>query len=254
VTFAHLYANEYDALYASKSYSGECDLIEATCKRFDLEPSSVLDVGCGTGSHIIELASRGYKCVGIDLSPAMLAIAANKAEQAGLSGDVSFFEGDAREFLVEGPFDLITMMFAVASYLTTNDEIISALKNIRKHLRPGGLFVCDFWYGPAVLSLRPDERIRVIEAGEKKTLRAASTAVDSFNHTADVTFRLWNVEGSAFLGETTEVHRMRYFFPQEFQALLAQCGFEFLLLSEFPSLDVQLTDQSWNAFCVARAV
>lgn len=254
MTFAHLYANEYDSLYSSKSYSGECDLIEAACRRFSVDPVSVLDVGCGTGSHIIELASRGYKCVGVDLSPAMLEIAAAKAQQANFSGDVSFFEGDAREFSVEGTFDLVTMMFAVASYLTTNDEIIGALKNIRKHLPAGGLFMCDFWYGPAVLSVRPEERIRVIDVGERKTLRAASTAIDSFNQTADVSFRLWSIEGNAFLGETTEVHRMRYFFPQEFKALLSQCGFEFLMLSEFPSLDLQLTDQSWNAFCVARAI
>jgi SAM-dependent methyltransferase len=254
MTFAHLYANEYDDLYAGKSYAGECDLIEEACRRFDLTPKSVLDVGCGTGSHIIELASRGYECVGVDLSPAMLGIATTKSEQAGLSNKISFFEGDARGFSVDGTFDLVTMMFAVASYLTTNDDVISAFKNIRRHLQPGGLFICDFWYGPAVLSVRPDERVRVINAGEKKTLRAASTLIDSFNHTADVTFRLWNVSGRTFLGETTEVHRMRYFFPQEFLALLSQCGFEFLSLSEFPLLDAQLTDKSWNAFCVARAV
>jgi hypothetical protein len=47
---------------------------------------------------------------------------------------------------------------------------------------------------------------------------------------------------------------MRYYFPQEFRALLSQAGFESLSMSEFPSLDVPLTDQSWNALSIARAI
>ena len=46
-------------------------------------------------------------------------------------------------------------MFAVIGYQTSNDELFAALQTVRRHLKPKGLFICDFWYGPAVLKQRP---------------------------------------------------------------------------------------------------
>lgn len=252
--FASLYANQYDTLYGDKDYGSECDLIERAFAKFGAAPRTLLDVGCGTGSHTLELARRGYACTGVDLSPAMLEEAQRKA--AGTSGDGGprWILGDARSFTAGAAFDAAIMMFAVVGYLTSNDDVLAGLRNVRQHLRLGALFICDFWYGPAVLSVRPSERVRVLRDGDRQTIRSASTLVDSFTHTADVSFRLWTMEGGHFLGETAETHRMRYFFPQEFKLLLGQAGFENLSLSAFPDLDGPLSDESWNALSVARAI
>lgn len=252
--FASLYANQYDTLYGDKDYGSECDLIERAFARFDASPRSLVDVGCGTGSHTLELARRGYECTGVDLSQAMLDEAARKTSDANTQAPPRWLQGDARSFEAGATFDAAIMMFAVVGYLTTNSDVLAGLRNVRKHLRPGGLFVCDFWYGPAVLSVRPSERVRVLNNGGQQTIRAASTQVDSFTHTADVAFRLWTMDGDRFLGETTETHRMRYFFPQEFKLLLEQAGFESLSLSGFPELDAPLSDDSWNALSIARAI
>ncbi|MBS0503453.1 MAG: methyltransferase domain-containing protein [Proteobacteria bacterium] len=251
--FASLYANQYDTLYSDKDYRSECDLIERAFGKFDTQPRNILDVGCGTGNHTIELARRGYACTGIDLSHAMLEEAARKTATAAAEHAPRWIQGDARTFDAGATFDAAVMMFAVVGYLTGNDDVHAGLHNVRRHLKPGGLFVCDFWYGPAVLSVRPSERVRVLRNGAEQTIRAASTAVDSFTHTADVSFRLWKLDGDRFLGETMETHRMRYFFPQEFKLLLEQAGFESLSLSAFPELDRPLSDESWNALSVARA-
>jgi ubiquinone/menaquinone biosynthesis C-methylase UbiE len=251
--FNSLYASAYDTLYTDKNYAQECDLIAASCAKFDSAPASILDIGCGTGSHVMEWSRRGLDCVGVDLSSDMLSIAQSKSDAEGTPHKPKWIQGDARNFDAGGQYDLATMMFAVVSYLTTNEDVLACLSNIRKHLKPGALFMCDFWYGPAVLSVRPNERVRVIEVPQGRTIRAAATTVDSFAQTADVDFRLWTIEGERYLGETRETHRMRYFFPQEFNLLLSMCGFESLSLSQFPSLDLKLTDESWNAFCVAVA-
>lgn len=252
--FASLCANQYDTLYGDKDYRSPCDLIEQAFARFDAQPRTILDVGCGTGSRTIELTRRGFACTGVDLSQAMLDEAARKTSATEAEYAPRWIQGDARTFAADATFDAAIMMFAVVGYLTGNDDVLAGLRNVRRHLKPGGLFVCDFWYGPAVLSVRPSERVRVLRNGAEQTIRAASTAVDSFTHTADVSFRLWTIDGGRFLGETAETHRMRYFFPQEFRLLLEQAGFENLRLSAFPELDRPLSDESWNALSVARAV
>lgn len=251
--FSSQYSGQYDTLYRQKNYVGECNLIERIWAREASEGATLLDVGCGTGSHLIEFARRGYECTGIDLSPSMIEEARQKASRSRLDKSPQWQVADARSFRTGTTYDKAIMMFAVVGYLTTNDEVLSGLRNIRRHLKLGGIFICDFWYGPAVLAVRPNERVRLLDDGERKTLRAAATTVDSFNHTADVNFRLWSVEGDKFLGETNEVHRMRYFFPQEFRLLLQTAGFDMVSLDEFPS-GAPLSDQSWNAICTAKAI
>jgi ubiquinone/menaquinone biosynthesis C-methylase UbiE len=252
--FNSLYANQYDTLYTEKEYGQECDLIATACAKFGSAPASIIDIGCGTGSHVMEWSRRGMACTGVDLSSDMLSIAQTKSNAEVTPHRPRWMQGDARNFEAGGHYDIATMMFAVISYLTSNDDVLACLTNIRKHLKPGALFMCDFWYGPAVLSVRPNERVKVLETESGRTIRAASTKVDSFAQTADVDFRLWTIEGGSYLGETRETHRMRYFFPQEFKLLLSMCGFKSLSLSVFPSLNDLPSDESWNAFSVARAI
>lgn len=251
--FSSLYASQYDTLYGQKAYDAECNLIERIWGEYGEPGATLLDVGCGTGSHLLEFARRGYDCTGVDLSPSMIETAEQKTAGLGLANPPKWHVGDARNFDTGATYDQVIMMFAVIGYLTSNEDVLAGLRNIRHHIKPGGLFVCDFWYGPAVLSVRPGERVRVLDDGSRKTLRSASTTVDSFTHTAQVSFQLWSFEADRFIGETTEVHRMRYFFPQEFRLMLQDAGFELVSLTEFPSGDA-LTDGSWNAICTARAI
>lgn len=253
--FNSLYAGQYDQLYADKRYAAECDLVvEAARRHLAWAPETVLDVGCGTGAHAIELATRGYRVTGIDLSQPMLDHAAQKAAALDIARRPDFLQGDARNFATGRTHDMAIMMFAVVGYLTSNDDVLAGLRNIRRHLAPGALFVCDFWYGPSVLSVRPTDRVRVLETTEGRVIRAASTTLNITHHTADVTFKLWSLQGDRVASETSETHRMRYFFPQEFALFLQASGFETCSMTAFPSLDAPLTDQTWNALVVARAI
>lgn len=252
--FASLYAGEYDTLYGEKDYGSECDLLEQGFARDAASrPKTLLDVGCGTGSHAIELARRGYSVTGVDLSPSMLAIASEKAQGLSAAQQPTWLCGDARTFEVDGTFDAAIMMFAVVGYLTENDDVLAGMRNIRKRLKPGALFMSDFWYGPSVLSDRPTDRVRVVPTTDGQIIRATRTTLDIVKHTADVSFRLWTLNGDRLASDATETHRMRYFFPQEYALLLSQAGFEMRSISAFPTLDTPLSDDTWNAFVVAVA-
>ena len=252
--FGSLYADHYDQLYSEKNYERECDLIENAVKRYARSPVvTLIDIGCGTGAHSIELASRGYQVTGIDQSQAMVDHASQKSASLDVGERPSWLCADARQFDTGRTFDLCIMMFAVIGYLTTNDDVLKALQNIRRHLRPGSLFVCDYWYGPAVLVTKPTDRIRVLSIENGQIIRTSNTALDVVSHTANVTFNLWALKGNLLMNNTTETHRLRYFFPQEFALLLSQAGFRLHSMSSFPELEDPLTEKTWNAFVVAEA-
>ena len=106
-----------------------------------------------------------------------------------------FVTGDIREVRLEQTFDAVLMMFAVLGYQHTNAEVLDALATARAHLDVGGLFAFDVWYGPAVLSERPSERVKVIETAGQRIIRVASGSLDSRNHLCTVDYRLWTLDG-----------------------------------------------------------
>ena len=252
--FAELYAAAYDSIYRDKDYAAECDLVERLFAEHAASPvREVLDLGCGTGGHAVPLAARGYDVVGVDISEQMLARAARRVEAA--SGASPRFEnGDLRNVTLDRRFDAALMMFAVLGYQVENRDVLAALRNVRRHLRQGGLFVFDVWYGPAVLVERPTERVKEIAAADVRWLRVATPTVDVRNHRCTVEYHLYGLQGDRLLGEATERHAMRFFFPLELELLLASCGFELLHLGAFPDLDRAPDERTWNVLSIARAL
>jgi SAM-dependent methyltransferase len=252
--FGDLYSSAYDFLYADKNYAAECDMIEyLAASVIGPGPCKILDLGCGTGSHTIPLASRGHRVTGLDRSSAMLAKAKDKARLANL--DIQLVESDIRGFSVpNAPFDAALMMFAVLGYQATNADALSALGAARRHLRPDGVFIFDVWFGPAVLDQKPEKRFRAIPTPRGKILRAVESSVDVLKQVCTVSYELWAIEQDAVVGQTQEQHTMRFYFPLELDALLAQSGFKLEKLGRFEAPDQLPDSSSWNVVGVARAV
>lgn len=132
------YARRYDTETFTAGTVGECDFIEAEIGRD--RSKRILDIGCGTGRHALELARRGYAVVGVDLSANMLAAARAKAESAGVS--VTFVQGDARTLTFGGEFDLALMLCEGGFALMETDEMNYAiLRSASNALRDGGRFI-----------------------------------------------------------------------------------------------------------------
>jgi SAM-dependent methyltransferase len=250
--FGAEYAAAYDLLYQDKDYSAECDLIEHVFRRYGLgSVRHVLDLGCGTGGHAVPLAERGYDVLGVDRSPEMLRRAAER------SPTVRFHLSDITQLDLgaEEAFDAVVMMFAVLGYQTANSDVQAAMATVRRHLRPGGLFFFDVWYGPAVLAERPSERIRVLgSAAENQVIRSAASDLDERRHVCTVRYHLWRLEAGRVLDEVREQHRMRFFFPLELELFLSTAGLQLVRLGVFPDLDQEPSTTTWNVGVVARAV
>jgi SAM-dependent methyltransferase len=252
--FGHAYARAYDALYEEKDYESECDLLlDVLQKAGGGNVRRVLDLGSGTGSHALVLAGRGLDVVGIDRSAGMTEIARQKAAALPTDGRPEFVTADIRDARLDTTFDAVLMMFAVLGYQHTNAEVLDALATARAHLEAGGLFAFDVWYGPAVLSERPSERVKVIETAAGKIIRVAAGSLDERHHLCTVDYRLWTLEGAQLVEEVTESHAMRYFFPLELELFLDRASFSLLRLGAFPGFATEPASSTWNVLALARA-
>ncbi len=241
------YAAAYDALYGDKDYSAECRLILRLFAEFAAEPvTRIVDLGCGSGNHLLPLAASGLRGVGVDRSPSMLAHANRKAADAGLSDRLRFVCGDIQACDLGERFDAALMMFAVLGYQTENAGVLAALRNARRHLRPGGLLLLDCWYGPAVLSQLPSDRVKTVETASGRLTRFASSTLDPLRHTCSVTF---HVQPADF----QESHTVRFFFPKEIELFLDLAGFRLLRLGRFPETALDPDHTTWNVVVVAVA-
>ena len=77
-SFKKDYSLLYDVIYSKKNYKAETKFISQIIKKFHSPNVNILDIGCGTGEHTLELLKRGYRVTGIDLSNEMLKIAKKK--------------------------------------------------------------------------------------------------------------------------------------------------------------------------------
>jgi SAM-dependent methyltransferase len=250
--FGKVYADAYDALYGDKDYVAECNMIEALLAEFgSVRPMRrLLDLGCGTGNHALELAARGYMVAGIDRSPAMIARAREKVGAPAVfhEGDI----GDAR--LDDAPYDGAIMMFAVLGYQQCDERVRAALANARAHLAPGAAFVFDVWYGPGVLADRPGSRRRAVATPTGRIVRYADSQLDESRHLCTVQYRIERWIGDKLAESASEQHVLRFFFPEEFGRLASDCGFVCAAIRDFQHWHLPASAGSWRAIGVFRAV
>jgi len=132
------YAHKYDQECYVHGTSGECDFVEQEISRD--KSIKILDIGCGTGRHAIELTKRGYKVTGIDLSESQLARAREKAKEAGVA--IDFQTQDARNLPFDNEFDLAIMLCEGGFSLMETDEMnFEILKNATKALKSKGKLI-----------------------------------------------------------------------------------------------------------------
>lgn len=244
------YAPWYDLLYEDKNYASEVDFVERCLRDHAVTPGKILDLGCGTGLHAIEFARRGWDVAGIDLSEEMVGKAKSRAAQSGLP--VRFRQGDACETGPERNFDAVVALFHVASYQRDPARLEALFRTAHAALKPGGVFLFDYWYGGAVLAQGVETRVKVIERKPLRLTRIAQSDNDEANATVFVNYTLFCEDmDQSTIRRVDETHHMRYWFPFEIEASLRACGFEpdghYAWLSD----DVP-NSKTWAAYSIAR--
>ena len=242
------YSDYYDLYYARKDYAAEVDFVLELATRFGVAPKTLLDMGCGTGRHLEEFVKRGLKCDGFDLSTEMLSQAGKR-----LAGtDVDLSEGNITDFENGKQYDLVVAMFAVMGYLIDNEHLLAGLRTAQKHLRPGGLFIFDGWFGPAVLAQQPEERFHEYQDGQDTVVRKVTPFLDAIRQTVTVHYHVSINRNGRIIKQIEEDHIMRYLFVQEMAFFMQSAGFKLVHYCPFLEPDRQLSTNTWNITFVAQ--
>lgn len=209
------YGRTYDAESFTQGTLGECDFIEQEI-RHD-KSTRILDIGCGTGRHSIELTRRGYRVTGVDLSESMLARAREKAAAAGLT--IDFRHHDARNLPFIGEFDLAIMLCEGSFPLMETDELnFAILKSASRALADHGTLIFTTLNGlfPLYHSV---EKFCAAGAPDNATYRS--------NNFDLMTFRDHNITTiTDDSGRALELHcNERYYVPSEITWLLKSLGY-----------------------------
>lgn len=249
------YARYYDLLYREKDYRSETAFVESLIRTHVPSAQRLLELGCGTGAHAVQLATRGFTVHGIDASTTMLERA--RARVSSLTGAanelLSFEAGDIRTCQVDGTFDAAISLFHVISYQRTNEDLRAALGNARRHLRASGVLIFDCWYGPAVLTDRPTVRVRRLEDDQVEVLRVAEPTMCPNENVVEVNYEIIVTDKTSGSTERLrEQHPMRYFFQPEIDMVARECGFVLETACEFGTGRV-LGFDTWSACYVLRA-
>lgn len=185
----------------------------------------VLELGSGTGHKLIPIASDGHPCLGLELSPQMLAEARRKAD--GLGVDVEWVQGDMREFDLGRTFDLVLIAGNSLLHLHEAEDLVSCFRSVRRHLAPGGRLVLDV-FNPSVRVLAQADGVR--------RRRDALTFVDpergvvhvdvaeTYDAAAQVTRGRWYLSTDSEPDVLVAPLEIRSIFPQELPMLLALGG------------------------------
>jgi len=213
------YAQKYDSENFTQGTIGECDFIEKELR--SNKSLKILDVGCGTGRHAIELSKRGYNVTGIDLSESQLKRAREKAKASNLS--IDFQCQDARNLPFNSEFDVAIMLCEGGFPLMETDEMnYEILKSVTKSLKPQAKFIFTTLNGLFPLYHSVEEFGASVTEDGNATYK---------NNTFDLmTFRDHNIteleddSGNKLTLECNE----RYYVPSEITWLLKSLGYKII--------------------------
>lgn len=244
------YAYYYNSFYKDKDYKAEAEQVSSLLKKYGNNVNSVINFGCGTGRHDVEFHKMGYRCAGIDISGSMIDVARENAKEE--NRDIDFRVADICDFMPDRQYDAVISLFHVMSYQTKNQDILNAFRTARKAV--SRVFLFDAWYGPGVLTDKPNVRVKRIEDETNELIRIARPVMHDKENTVDVSYEVYIINKET--GKTkviNETHCMRYFFKPELELLLAQAGFE--LIDNLDCRTLKETDyNSWTSYFIAKPI
>lgn len=134
----------YFRLYETEDTKLAAEEVEGVINLLKIQPSAkILDLCCGYGRHSVELAKKGFKVVGVDISEKQIQHAIKRVKESNT--DVIFQIKDARKLDFNEEFDFVINMFLSFGYFKSEKEDKDVLKGVFKALKPGGKFLMDFW-------------------------------------------------------------------------------------------------------------
>jgi SAM-dependent methyltransferase len=248
------FAIYYDQIYHDKSYIKEVNFILKNLKKYGGKNiQNILDIGCGTGTHSVLLAKKGFSITGIDRSKQALDIARVKFDANNQKG--KFLIKDFKNFNLNPKSDACVSLFCSMCYLENLDDLEKSLKSIRNSLKKGGLFIFDIWNGNAVVSQGPSIKEKRIKNKDLEIIRIARPEMDYSRQICKISYDCTIVKNKKVIDNFVETHPIRYHFLDDLVWIMEKNGFKVLKttgLSSTPKGESYLTE--WYLYVIAKKV
>ncbi len=254
VSYQGGHAGLYDAFYREKPYAQEAAFIHRLIKKYSPKKAgkTLLEIAGGTGSHAFELERLGYQILSSDSSPDMVEQARRKARAKRSTIDFRVIDMRRIPPLAQS-FDTAICLFDSIGYTITNEAILKTLTGVWRQLKPGGLFILEFWHGAAMVKSYSPQRVRRLKHGRTEVVRVSDTILDVATQTATVDYSIFTLQNGKF-EQLKEKQKNRFFFVQEMDLFLTTAGFEALQFFAGYSETEPITDDTWHVVAVARKI
>ena len=213
-------ARTYDRLFPRGEQAVDFYRTEA-----DRSGGRVLELGSGTGHKLIPIATDGHPCVGLELSPDMLAEAQRKTDERGV--EVEWVQGDMRDFDLGRPFDLVIIAANSLLHLHKAQDLVDCFRSVRQHLAPGGRLIFDV-FNPSVRILAQADGVRrrrdALSFVDPDHGLVHVDVAETYDAAAQVTRGRWYFSTDSEADFVVAPLEIRSIFPQELPLLLSLGG------------------------------
>ncbi len=212
--FGQHYLDIYAPVLTAERTIREVDFIERTLAL--PQGSRILDLCCGHGRHLIELAGRGYDMTGLDITPVFLDVARQDAERRGVN--VRLELRDMRDIPFSDEFDAAINVFTAFGYLESEEEDQKVLNGVAGALKPGGLFLLELMHRDSLVRVFQPHGWYETEAGVKVLEERSFDPLTGRNDVRHITIYPD--------GTTREMHHsVRIYTLTELAGMLTRAGF-----------------------------
>ena len=254
-----------DPGYYDSEFNPRVEDVEFYTQRYLEADGEVLELGVGTGRIAVPAVSHGASVFGIDLHSQMLEAAQKRADKILIEGvgSLRLAQGDMRSLSLSEKFSMITCPFNALQHMYTNDDVVSCLQTILRHLKDGGIFIFDvlmpvFTYlnrNPFVVHEGIIFEHPTFKANYRYSERSAYDPVTQINQMWFYYDRVKPPIGEK--SNAPEHHSIqlshRYFFPMELRYLLETNGFEIIQeLGGFENQPLREGCESMIFFCKSK--
>lgn len=207
----------YDLIYSNKDYQGETEKVAAIIQEQCLSGGNeMLDVACGTGSHM-QYFRNHFEVDGIDLSLQQVECAIKKFPGARIE------QGDMLNFEMNKKYDAIICLFSSIGYVETTQNLSTSMKNIVRHLKPGGVVIIEPWLSPEVfepgrISMETNDHYPNL-----KVARMMKRSVEGNTSVHDAHIMVANENG---IYHFQEEHRLGMFEDDDFRVAFNNAGLQ----------------------------
>ena len=213
--------------------------------KYGVNAGELLEFGSGTGKHARQLTQRGYTVHGIERSVEMIAAAQPAPGFTCQQGDIAISD-------MGRTYNAVLSLFHVISYQTTNEQLQAVFANAAAHLNPGGLFIFDFWYSPAVYAQKPSVRVKRMADDQVEITRITEPVIHANENRVDVHYTIFACElATSAVHTLQEIHPMRHFSLPEIDLLAEAHGFERIGAEEFTT-GKPPSEDTWGVCLILR--